>query len=411
MPGTDSVEIRSLTADDVGEFIRITSAAFSDEPNPADAPYEEAILEPARLLAAFDDSAMVATTGAFSFEMTVPGASAPVAGVTCVGVLPTYRRRGVLTRLMRHQLDDIRARGEAVAALWASEGSIYGRFGYGAAAWSAATELDTRATAMRADTRVADVRLRLVPSQDAAALLAAPYDAARTTRPGMFARNAAFWSRRMTDFEHRRHGGGPMFVVVAESGTDIVGYALYRVRQDWSTGSAAGTVDVRELVGAGPDVEAALWRYLVSIDLVRKVEAWTRPVDDALPALLSDSRQAKRKLSDNLWVRVVDVPRALAQRRYAVPGHLVVEVTDDFCPWNTGRYALDATGDSATCEPTTHDADLALGAAELGAAYLGGTSLQSFVGAGRVTELTPGAVRRADALFRWTPAPWCPEVF
>ena len=171
------------------------------------------------------------------------------------------------------------------------------------------------------------------------------------------------------------------------------------------------TVEVRELIAATPDATAALWRYVSDIDLMRTVTAPHQPPDTPLLHLLADPRAAGLSVSDNLWVRVVDVTGALAQRRYAVSDAVVLEVTDDTCPWNAGRYLLDGGPDGATCTRTDREADLALPVRELGALYLGGTRASALAGASRVIELTSGAVARADRLFGWSPLPACPEVF
>jgi predicted acetyltransferase len=302
--------------------------------------------------------------------------------------------------LMRRQLDDVHAAGEAVAALWASESSLYGRFGYGPATTTASYEAHLWRARMQAPS--AD-RVRVIDPAAALGHLRAVYEAARPQVPGLLSRDDAWWARRLHDPEHRREGASALRAVVVEDG-----YVLYAAKHAWAEGGPSGEVTVRELVAATPRARAALWTYLLAIDLMRTLK-WRLGHDgEPLPLMLADADALDVHTGLGLWIRLVDVPAALRARTYAQPFELVLEVADEFCPWNAGRYRLTSDG---SCEPTRADADLALGAAELGAAYLGGTRLGALAGAGRVQELRPGALAVADAAFRGDVAPWCPEIF
>ena len=197
----------------------------------------------------------------------------------------------------------------------------------------------------------------------------------------------------------------------ARSG-QVDGAAYYRVQSRWEDGLPAGTLLLRELIAVTPEAHAALWRYCLNVDLVQTVRATVRPVDEPLRWLLAEPRRLRTTaLYDDLWVRLVDIPAALAARRYATTGRLVLDVADPFCPENAGRYELEAGPDGAACRPTTAAADLALDVADLGAAYLGGVRFGTLAQAGRVAELETEALARADALFTSEPAPWCATPF
>jgi predicted acetyltransferase len=192
----------------------------------------------------------------------------------------------------------------------------------------------------------------------------------------------------------------------------VEGYAVYKVAHDWPEGTPNTTLTVRDLVAANPGAYADLWRFVLDVDLVTYVEAWNRPSDEPLFHLLREPRRLRARMSDNLWVRLVDVPSALAARRYAAGGRLVFEIADPFCPWNEGGYALEVAADGgAVAEPTTEPAEIACTASDLGATYLGGTSFRELHRAGRVDERAEGALARADAMFGWDPAPWSPYEF
>jgi predicted acetyltransferase len=380
------------------------------------------LFEADRSLAAFDhaqsaSAVPVGTAGAYTFRMSVPGAVLPTAGVSYVGVLPTYRRRGILRSLMRRQLTDIAARGEEpIAALWASETPLYGRYGYGWATTQASFAF-RRGEGALAPHVPSDpgLRLRIVEPTAAAAELAKVYDTVLQTRPGFFTRNDAWWERFFNDPEEDRHGFSPQRCVLAEDDSGPRGYALYRAQSRWDEDRflPESLLDVRELVAADPAAGAALWRDLLSRDLLTEITARLRPVDDPVLHQLSDPRRARLKVHDGLWVRVIDLPAALTRRAYSCPVDVVLEVRDELLPGNAGRWRLRAAGPDGgvTCERTADPADVALGIAELGAAYLGGTRLGALAAAGLVTAPRPSALSRLSAAMSWDPAPWCPRIF
>ncbi|MBW5424043.1 GNAT family N-acetyltransferase, partial [Streptomyces sp. BG9H] len=343
------------------------------------------LVELDRSLGVWDGSTCIGATSAFSFRLSVPGgALVDAAGVTMVGVAATHRRRGVLTSMMRRQLDDIRAGGEPLAVLTASEPVIYGRFGYGAATWQMKAEIDTSRVSLSVPPGTDDVVLRYAEPADVHAACEELYARRVPERPGMLARRPGWERHGLLDPESDRAGASPLQCVVAERGGELVGYARFAVKPDWEWQGPKGTVQVRDLEAVDPAAYAALWRFLCDIDLTSSVLARNRPVDDPLLQLVSDVRRCDVAVRDSLHVRLVEVGAALEARTYQAPVDVVFEVEDAFCPWNAGRWRLTGDAKGASCARTEDAADLALSVRELGAAYLGGVSLSSLAGAGRV---------------------------
>ncbi|GLU47939.1 GNAT family N-acetyltransferase [Nocardiopsis ansamitocini] len=367
-----------------------------------------------RTLAAFDGAQLIGTTGAYSFQMTLPGGIRPVAGVTCVGVLPTHRRRGVLSALMRRQLHDIHERGvEAVAALFASEGGIYGRFGYGLAALSGTITVRGGEGALRPDVpRDPALRLRMVEPREIRKELAVAHQASAANRIGEFSRDERWWDRVLRDPEEDRGGYSGHKCVLVEDGAGPLGYALYRVKQQWDDfGVADSLLGIVELQATAPAAYAMLWEFLLNRDLVRSVRAELRPSDDSLLYMLADRNRARMTLDTGLWMRLVDVPRALSERSYAAAVETVIEVTDPVCPWNAGRWRLSGGPGAALCEGTTEPADLTLSVSTLSSAYAGGERLSSYSAAGLVTEHRPGSVAELSTALTTASVPNCSVIF
>jgi len=360
-----------------------------------------------RMHAAWSDRAVVGGAGAFTFNVTVPGGDLPTAGVTVVGVYPTHRRRGVLRSLMRAQLDDAHERGEPLAALWASEETIYGRFGYGLASYCGEIKLAHEYTSF-AQTFERAGTIRIIEPDEAKEIVPPVFERARLQWPGMFSRSPLWWEQReISDPEERRDGAGPKRWVVYEHEGSVDGYATYRHKPGWDEGSTVAELRVVEALAATPVAERGLWAYLLSIDWKATLTAQLLPPDHALFLLLATPRRMRYRMGDSLWVRLVDVGAALSGRKYSADGSIVFDVRDEFCPWNEGRWKLE---DGAAAR-TEDDADLALTAQSLASAYLGGISFAALARAGRVEELQDGALARADGMFRWDRHPWCPEIF
>jgi len=419
----DQYVIRPIADDEYAAFRRVHDHSFNSGPAPAARwPRLRRQFEADRSLAAFDPGlpsgqGLVGTTGVYTFRMAVPGAVLPVAGVSAVSVLPTHRRRGILRALMTRQITDIAARGEEpIAALWASETPLYGRYGYGRASMHGFLKFGRGEGALSALAPAdPELTLRLAEPAEVTADLAKVYETVLLGQPGFFSRDEDWWERVLDDPAEERHGASPLRCLLAADPAGLRGYALYRSTPGWEQGTVLpdGTLSVWELIAADPAAGAALWRDLLSRDLVSNVTADLRPADDPLLYQLHDARRARLRLSDNLWVRVIDLPAALAGRRYAAPAEVVLEVSDDLLPGNAGRWRLRTAGPdgAAECARTDAAADIALDVRDLGAAYLGGTRLAALAAAGRVGELRPGAIGRLSTAMSWDPAPWCPRIF
>ncbi len=407
--------IRTATPDTAQSFIDPAMRAFGEEVTDEEFEHWRPTTEPDRVIAAFDGDAPIGTAAAYTFRLTVPGGEVAAAGVSAVGVDPGYRRQGVLRSLMRHQLDDVRQRGEPVAILWASEGVIYQRFGYGMGTVAATFEIDRGRTAWL---RSADAEGRMRPVDEAQALAALPgiYDRARSETPGAVTRSEAWWRDHiLRDDKDNRRGAGPLLKYLYEVDGSAEGYALYRIKDDWDDRGPRNQLLVMEAMAATTRAERAVWSFLFSVDLVRSIRWWRASMPHPLLLALADPRALGLVARDGIWLRLVDLPAALSARRYAAAGTLVVEVTDAFCPWNAGRWVIETTGEpgaaAASVSPTDAPADLVADITDLAAIYLGAFRPSDLAQADRMRELTAGALRRADAMFAVDRAPWCATMF
>ncbi|HSR83108.1 MAG TPA: GNAT family N-acetyltransferase [Streptosporangiaceae bacterium] len=413
-----SYPIRTIAPDEFDIFSAVPGHAFLDEWPAEDREIERPVTEFDRTIAAFDGEQMVGTASAYTFRLTVPGGTADAAGVSLVSVLPSHRRRGILTDMMRYQFSDAGRRGEAIAILYASESGIYGRYGFGLASWHERIQIrrgDGRLTVGRAAPSSGDLSLRLADPADVRSDLAKLFVAVLPTRPGMLSRSDAWWDILLADAPSRRDGMSPLRCLLAEDAAGLRGYALYRTKGGWADGLPDGALVVRELTALDPAATAALWTDLFSRDLVSEVSAVHRPVDDPLLAMLADPRRALPLVGDALWVRLIDLPTAMVQRKYASAVDVVLEAQDGFLPENAGRWRLTSSGPdaggNARCERTTAPADVLLSVQALGAGYLGGASFGQLAAAGHVSERTPGAVARLATAMSWDPRPWCSMMF
>jgi predicted acetyltransferase len=386
--------IRPATDDEIPALVRADWAAFSGQPDDTQIADSRAFLEVDRTFVAVDGDRIVGAGGGLSLELTVPGpATVPTAGVTYVGVMPTHRRQGILTALMAQVLDDARRRGEPLAALLASESTIYGRFGFGVAVTVSTVEIERAYARLRQPVDVSG-RVRMLEPDELAGVLPAIWDRYRRRQPGEVSRSKGWWTRRLRDDPlFRPAGAGPRFAVVWEDGE---GYVTYRVAQLWDNGLPRHTLIVEDLVATSPQVRAGLWQFCFGVDLVGTVRALNQPLDDPLRWSLVDPRRLRTtSVNDLLWVNVLDVEAALSARTYASEQSLVLDVA------GAGRFRV-AGG---RCRRTDDLADLGMEAADLGAVYLGGVSFATLARAGRVAEVAAGAVARADAAFATAPGP------
>lgn len=410
MPADQTLTLRALTGADWDQLFELSEIFFNSEPT-SDA--ERAIdvelleLDRGRGVGVFDGDEMAGVGAATSFELTVPGGVLPLLGVLLIGVKTTHRRRGVMSRIIRHQLDTLHEEGgEPLAGLTASESVIYGRFGYGQATYGASFTVPRHVAALRPVAGIDDVRIRMVPTADSLAVCEAIHARQVGKRPGMLVRPEP-WGRLMAAEVDRWRGGRSVLrTVLAERAGDPVGYARYRTKEGWENALPTGHTDVAELYADDAAAFAALVRYLTDIDLTTRTTFMKQPVDSPLVYQLADLRAAQLRIRESLYLRLVDVDRALAGRRYAEPVDLVLEVTDGLCPWNAGRWRLTGDEKTAECVRTDAAADLALDIRELAAVYLGGSTIAAQEQAGLVTELRPGAAAVASRAFATQLAPW-----
>jgi predicted acetyltransferase len=399
------IEVRACAHEEVGAALDPIWHYFGRRAEVEEVERFAPILPAERVHAAFDDGAIVGGAGAYLFETTVPGGAAvPTAGVMAVGVLPTHRRRGVLTKLMRRQLAEAHERGEPLAMLYASEGDIYGRFGYGLASLAGDIELPKEHARLWDDEPLGRARL-LDTEEETLAVLPGIYDRVQSETVGMFTRTPDWWRVRRLYQRPGASGGQQMRVAIELDGAPEA-YALYRLIFGARHTVAETTLEISEALATSPRALAAIWRYLLAIDWVARIEAWWLPLDHPLFLWLREPRRMRFTVVEALWVRLVDVGAALAARSLGEAA-IVLDVRDEFCPWNQARWRVARE----SVDRTTAEADLRLDVSELGSVYLGGFTFDQLRRADRLEELKPGAAARADELFRSDRQPWCPELF
>lgn len=405
------IDIRTVPADQLRRYVDTVNVAFGEPTDDAQFLLDQALFEPERVLGAYDGEALVGGGAAFSFRMTVPGgAQVRTAGVTGVGVMPTHRRQGILRQLMARQLEDVRSGGEPLAALVASEGSIYQRFGYGIGILLGQIDIERDRAAFRVPTPPVGT-VRLVDKDEARRLMPLVYEPVCAATPGFIERDPAEWDERLADIEAHRRGAGPQYRAIYERDGQVRGYVRYRIKSEWTEIASASSLLVNELIGTDPIAERELWRYVFGVDLVARIKYRWGPPHHPLLLMVAEPRRLALRVSDAIWLRIVDVPAALAARSYAVDGSLVLDVSDEFLPAAAGRWRLTVAGGAAKVEQTTDPADLQLDTTDLAAVYMGAFSFGDLARAARTHELTPGAWARADALFATSVQPWCTTPF
>ncbi|MFG2125816.1 GNAT family N-acetyltransferase [Streptomyces sp. NPDC048710] len=412
-----TIDVRTVTEADFADWHRALSTGFLQEPvltaEQLDARRRQFV--EGRLLGAFDNGRCVATYRSFAQEVTaVGGAPVPANAVSNVTVTPTHRRRGLLTRMMSRDLAVAKERGDVVATLIAAEYPIYGRYGFGPATWT--TQWTVEVPRAGLDPRWSGPedggRIDLVDGEDVRKLGPELYERIRPAQPGAVSRNELYWQVRTGVV---RFGGGwtePFYGVYRSASGEVEGMVSYESDDNWHDKQPHNTADVNWLIAATPAAEGALWRYLCSIDWITKVKSGWRGPDDLLPLFLPDPRAARiTHHADWLWVRILDVVRALEARTYEGTGSLVLEVVDAG-GLAGGRFRLEASPEGASCTPAGGAAvDLTLPVGELATVWLGDESLVRLAALGRVREEREGAARKADALFRTSGRPWCPDIF
>ncbi|MFI8490594.1 GNAT family N-acetyltransferase [Streptomyces rubrogriseus] len=412
------IDIRPITEAEFPDWNRVLNTGFLKPPVVAAEQVEARHRQfvPGRSLGAFEGGRCVATFRSFDQELTAVGGGLVRAdAISNVTVAPTHRRRGLLTRMMAQDLAAAKERGDVVATLIAAEYPIYGRYGFGPA--TAMTEWAVDVPRAGLDPRWAAPedggRIDLVDGDDVRKLGPELHERLRRDQPGAVSRTELWWlSRTGVVNTNGAPWTEPYYVLYRSADGGVEGMASYRTDDHWGDAKQPlNTATVDWLIGVTPAAERALWHYLCSIDWVQTVKSGWRAPDDLLPDLLPDPRAARiTTQADWLWVRILDVARALEARTYDGQGSLVLEVVDRG-GLTGGRWRLEAGPDGASCAPTTESADLVLEVGELAALWLGDESAVRLAALGRVREERAGAARVVDALLRTSRRPWCPDIF
>lgn len=412
-----AIDVRPITEAEFPEWLRAVNTGFLREPVVAEPEVSNRRTQfaPGRYLGAFDAGRCVATFRSFDQQLTaVGGASVPANAVTGVTVTATHRRRGLLSRMMGQDLAAAKDRGAVVATLISAEYPIYGRYGFGPATWATEWTVDVPRTGLdprRSGQDEAGGRIDLVDGDDVRKLGPDLHERIRRAQPGAVSRTDLWWQLNTGVVRFEPSWTEPFHALYRSPDGEVEGLAAYTADDHWPDKRPHNTVSVKWLLAATPAAERALWRYLCSIDWVTTVKSGWRAPDDLLPLLLPDPRSARiTAQSDWLWVRILDVVRALEARTYGGEGSLVLEVAD---PGGLagGRYRLEASPRGGSCAPTTESAELSLDVGELAKLWLGDESAVRLAALGRVREERAGAARSADALLRTSRRPWCPDMF
>ncbi|MBO1415506.1 GNAT family N-acetyltransferase [Streptomyces sp. FH025] len=413
----NGLQVRAITEDEVGAWDRALAFGFL-RPHAGDATeVRRRQWETSRLVAGFDGDRQIATFRSLDAELTVPGGAVVRAdAITNVTVTATHRRRGLLSAMMRRDLDSAARRGCPVAILCAAEYNIYGRFGFGPATRGSGWRIDLRRTRGLREGLPGDPggRTDFVTLAEQRELGAELYDRWRRTQPGAIDRDALWWQRNTNEIQVPGDDFKEPFTAVhRDADGEVTGLVVYRIENKWDGAYPDSTLTVSEFIALDLPTAVELWRLVLSVDWVGKVVVESLSPDDPLPLLLQDPRAATPHEDDGdvMWLRVLDVAAAFDARTYGAPGRVVLEV-DDKSGYASGRWALEVAEDgTGRCTRTTDDADLALGASPLGSLYLGAETAPRLAAAGLVTELRPGAAAAADLLLRTPLRAWTPTGF
>jgi predicted acetyltransferase len=408
-----TIEVRRIRDDELRAFVETLSAGFLERPD-VDKVTDEIrpLWDLDRTWAAFEDGRICGTYRSWATELTVPGGQClPAAAVSAVTVLPTHRRRGILRAMVDAEHEGMRERAEAFGLLYAAEYPIYGRFGYGPAVREATLTLRTRQTGFHA---AASGRVELVNADaEAVAALNGVFEHWRVRQPGEIRRRDHSWEYDLALRESAWGSPWKGFVALHrdESGS-VDGYARFHADDKWEQRQPGITVTVDELHALNDAAYSSLWRFLAEMDWAATIKAERRIPTERLPWLLTNARALDTSdIGDGMWVRLMDVTRALGARTYEREGKIVLEVVDGEAPGGRTRVELEAGPSGATCAETDRAADLTLDVSALSAAYLGGVSLRQAAMTSEVEEHRAGALADADALFRTLDEPWTSTFF
>jgi predicted acetyltransferase len=409
-----SIDIRVCPPERFAELLKTAEVAFGEDVPDDLIERVRKVSGPERFVCALEGDRFVATGGVLSVGLSVPGGELPAGGVSWVTVLPSHRRRGLMSGMMRLMIDDCRRRDEPLAMLWAAEGAIYQRFGFGLATMCVNLDAEPKAVGYAREWS-REGSFRLLPAGEGLDLVAPVYEAARAQHSGFLSRTPDWWAGILPIPGKDGKGGEARRLVVYETERGPEAYAIYKTKADWNVRGPACLLTVEEAIGCTPRGTREIWRYLLDVDLMRSLRAHRLPYDHPLIALAAEPRRLGMTVSDGLWLRIVDVTAALEGRRYGTArngsGRLILDLGDEYCPWNAGRWRLEVSEGRARVARAEEAADLALDANDLASMFLGGFTATALAAAGRVAELRPGALAVADGLFPTATKPWCPQEF
>ena len=423
-----SFEIRPAKNNEDDSYMKVGSIAFRENPSGISQESDWRINNRnfQRTVCAFDGTKMVGVSYVFEHEIRIPGGSVPSAGLAGVGVLPTHRRKGALNGIMRKIIDDAKDRGDVLATLWASEASIYGRYGFSIGAFHDSYTLHRAYSALNSDLDPKGY-VDFIEISDSMDLLPEVHDKVFHIRNGVIRRDESLWDdwvKKFQNFEQK----DKTFLVGYWVDEKLEGYALYSLESrdlqnpgsepryiggllESSDPEEEHRMNILEMMSTNDEAYIALWKFLLGVDGVNSYRASKRPLDDPLIWLLEHPDRMRKSLTSMHWVRIVDVLSALKARKYSADDTLVIQIYDDFCPWNQLRVLLEVGSDGNNVSISTRSPDISLSTKEIASIFLGGVKLRTLAINGRVQENKTGAIDRLDLMFSTSQAPWCPEGF
>ena len=396
------IEFGPVTEPELTAFFAAEASAYSSGPSIEDETPFGRLFDFGRSMAARDGRQIVGGSVYYRLDLSVPGVKAPAGGVTHVFTVPTHRRQGILTEIMRRQLQMMHSEGIVLAGLHAAESSIYGRFGYGPAAPTEVLEIERGHARFRREFTPAG-SFHLVDDDEAMDLFPDIYESYRTSTPGLFSRDDEWWRLRFRA-PGRAQGSPNWLKAVYKRRGRPLAYVIYSLKSEWVDAVPRSTLNVIEMAYGDPESYAAIWHHLFGIDLVRLLHIYS-PINPLIWWMLADPRRLTRRIRDGLWLRLVDMPSALFTRQYLRNANLTLRVEDTFCPWNDGTYRLESEDGNATCARTDSSPDLVVSADALASCYLGANDFHTLAAAGLAEEQSRGALSLASAMFGWHTPP------
>ena len=399
---TPQYEIRSISGEEFGAFSETSARAFGFDQDARYLNMKKSYFDFDRTLAVIHKNGIIGGCVSSQYLLNIPGTQAKVAAVADVSVLPNHRRKGLLTKMMRTQLTNIYERDELFAALWAEESPIYGRFGYGIASIHEDWILHRQNNEFNINVP-GNGTIEYINSSKITELLPIIYEKATFDVPAVIRRPELYWKVIAEDFESKRNNESKMQHVIYRQGNEINGYVSYRTVPEG--------ISIHELMGTDLNSTVGLWRFCLDMDLRLKSQIYRRPLDDILPMLLTDPGKLSRTIKEGLWLRLVNIEKALELRKYSLDTRLVLKVIDSFCEWNDQTFELQTSDNGNKCSPSNLKADICITASDLASVYLGAIKFSTLLKSGRIQLETDNAIHKADMMFSYKHAPWSPFYF